>query len=381
MAQLPRMLRFGTHLAQGARRLAVDSALGGRRSFPRTVGDLTAENLSAITGRRITGAALLDEEPGTSTHARLALTGDDVPGSVFVKMSAGSIGIRMLGELAGLGETEARFYRHLAPDLGDRALPGSYGAGFDPLTGRYVVVLEDMTSSPCQFPDTLHPLDKDQMGQLIECFAHLHATFWGALPVRPGKGSATDKFGWLTPPSQDPSNPITPLVMRSSARKLKDRTDVGDGAFLWENFQAIAEVIDMGPHTVLHGDAHPGNTFFRNGQAGLLDWQVVRRGHPARDLAYTMVLGMPTDDRRAVQNDLLDTYRQALASAGGPELDRDELFTRYRQCVIHPYFSALSTAALGGMQSDDVALEGLRRAVAALDDLDPVGALKPALSR
>lgn len=103
MAQLPRMLRFGTHLAQGARRLAVDSALGGRRSFPRTVGDLTAENLSAITGRRITGAALLDEEPGTSTHARLALTGDDVPGSVFVKMSAGSIGIRMLGELAGLG--------------------------------------------------------------------------------------------------------------------------------------------------------------------------------------------------------------------------------------------------------------------------------------
>ena len=124
MAQLPRTLRFGTHLAQGARRLAVDSALGGRRSFPRTVGDLTAENLSAITGRRITSAALLDEEPGTSTHARLALTGDDVPGSVFVKMSAGSLGIRMLGELAGLGETEALFYRHLAPDLGDRDLPG-----------------------------------------------------------------------------------------------------------------------------------------------------------------------------------------------------------------------------------------------------------------
>ena len=44
-----------------------------------------------------------------------------LPGSVFVKMSAGSIGIRMLGELApDWGETEARFYRHLAP-IHDRA--------------------------------------------------------------------------------------------------------------------------------------------------------------------------------------------------------------------------------------------------------------------
>ena len=108
---------------------------------------------------------------------------------------------------------------------------------------------------------------------------------------------------------------------------------MGDGRFLWENFQAITEVIDAGPHTVLHGDAHPGNTYFRDGRAGLLDWQVVRRGHPARDLAYTMVLGMPTDDRRAVERDLLDTYRQALAAGGGPDFDRDDLFTRYRQAV------------------------------------------------
>jgi hypothetical protein len=181
-------------------------------------------------------------------------------------------------------------------------------------------------------------------------------------------------------PSWDPSNPITPAVMKMSARRLTDRTPVGDGRFLWENLRAITEVIDAGPHTVLHGDAHPGNTFFRNGRAGLLDWQVVRRGHPARDLAYTMVLGMPTEQRRAAQDDLLDTYRKALVAAGGPDLDRDELFTRYRQSVVHPYISGLSTAGLGGMQDDDVALEGLRRAVAALEDLDTVGALKAALS-
>ncbi len=374
-----RALRFGAHVGRGVRRLAVDGALGGRRSFPRTVADLTPETLSAITGRQVTSATLLDGASGTSSRARLALTGPDVPESVFVKMSAASAGIRMLGELAGLGETEANFYRYLAAELGS-GVPRSYGADFDPLTGRYVVVLEDMTTSPCQFPDTLHPLDKDQMGQLIECFAHLHAAFWGRLPATASqKHSGDGQFGWLMAPSADPANPITPSVMKMSARKLAGRTSVGDGRFLWENFQAVTEVIDEGPHTVLHGDAHPGNTYFRAGTAGLLDWQVVRRGHPARDLAYTMILGMPTDDRRAVERDLLDTYRQALAAGGGPDIEGDELFTRYRQAALHPYVSGLSTAGLGGMQDDDVALEGLRRAVEALEDLDTVAALRSAL--
>ena len=155
--------------------------LPAHAGFPRTSGP-TPESLSAITGRAVTSATVLDGASGTSSRARLALTGTDVPESVLVKMSAAGAGIRMLGELAGLGETETNFYRHLAAELGS-GVPRSYGADFDPLTGRYVVVLEDMTTSPCQFPDTLHPLDKDQMGQLIECFAHLHATFWGGCPT------------------------------------------------------------------------------------------------------------------------------------------------------------------------------------------------------
>ncbi len=79
----------------------------------------------------------------------------------------------------------------------------------------------------------------------------------------------------------------------------------------------------------MHGDAHPGNLYFRDGQAGLLDWQAVRRGHPGRELAYTLVTSMTREQRQATQRDLLDVYRDALAGAGGPELDRDELWNRY----------------------------------------------------
>ena len=368
------VVRFGAHVGRGLRHLALDSALGSRRSFPRRIGDLTPEALSGILRRRVESVTHLDGAAGTSSRARLGLTGDGLPPSVFVKMSAAGVGIRMLGELAGLGETEARFYRELASELG-AGVPRSYGAAFDSLTGRYVVVLEDMSTSPCQFPDTLHPLSTDQMSQVVDVLAELHATFWGRLPQKPGGGG---QFGWLLAPSDDPANLMTPSVMRMSARRLAGSTSipVSAGRYIWQNFDAVTAAIDSGPHTVLHGDAHPGNTYFRDGRGGLLDWQVVRRGHPSRDLAYAIVLGTPVNDRAHVERDLLDTYRGALAAHGGPQLDRDELWTRYRQAAVHPYVSGLATAGLGGMQDDGIAMEGLRRAVTALAELDTVGALQ-----
>ena len=129
----------------------------------------------------------------------------------------------------------------------------------------------------------------------------------------------------------------------------------------------------------MHGDAHPGNVYFRNGEAGLLDWQAVRRGHPGRELAYTLVTSMTTADRQAHQRELLDHYRQALADAGGPDLDRDELWDRYRMGALYAYVAPLITAGMGGMQAEGIAMEGLKRGVAALEDLDTVALLEKSL--
>ena len=379
-----RAARLGAHMGHGVGRLAVDAALGRARSFPRRVADLGPEALSKVMGRTVEAVTVLDGESGTSSRARLALSGRDVPETVFVKLSAATAATRMLGELARLGETEARFYAELAPELGagtprahGAGIPHAYGAVFDAVTGRYVVVLEDMTSTPCQFPDTLNPLDVDQMASLVEVLAGLHGRFWGRLPEKPGGGGP---LGWLAAPSRDPANLLTPALMKMSARKLADRTSVPieAGRYLWENYQRATEIVDAGTHTVLHGDSHPGNTYFRDGRGGLLDWQVVRRGHPSRDLTYTLVLGLPVDQRRANERDLLDVYRTALAAAGGPDLDRNELWTRYRQAVTYAYVSPLTTAGLGGMQTEGIALEGLARAVAAVQDLETVAALRQA---
>ena len=63
----------------------------------------------------------------------------------------------------------------------------------------------------------------------------------------------------------------------------------------------------------------------------------------------------------------------------GPNSDRDELWDRYRQGALYAYVAPLITAGMGGMQAADIALEGVRRGVAALEDLDTVSLLEKSL--
>ncbi len=204
---------------------------------------------------------------------------------------------------------------------------------------------------------------------LVELLARLHATFRGRLP------------SWAYSASGDRTSLLTGTLLNISARRLAARTDipVEDGRFIIDNYRAVAQLIDRPPHTVMHGDAHPGNCYFRNGQAGLLDWQAVRRGHPARELAYTLVTGMTSAERRTSERQLLDEYRGALKAFGGPALDREELWERYRQAALYPHVATLATAGLGGMQAENVIMAGLARSVAALNDLDTVPLVEKSL--
>ena len=318
-------------------------------------------------GRTVTSVVVIEGDAGTSSRARLALTGDGVPASVFVKLAAETTTTRLIGELGRLADTETRFYNQLAPEL--TGLPKAYGSALDPLTGRFVLVLEDLAADNCEFPDTLHPLDRDQAGAIVELLARLHATFWDRPP------------GWLYTASADSASLLTGPLLKTSARRIAERSNilVEAGRFIDDNYRAVARLIDTPPHSVMHGDAHPGNIYFRNGEAGLLDWQAVRRGHPGRELAYTMITSMTTADRQACEREVLDDYRRALAAAGGPELDRDELWDRYRQGALYPYVATSIVLGMGGMQSEAITVEGLRRAIAALEDLDTVSLLEKSL--
>lgn len=367
-------LGLAAHLGRGAGRVATDAVVGDRFGLPRTVEDIDPAVLSRVMGTTVRSVRVLSRDAGTSSRGRLVLTGKNVPESVFVKVAAKTAATRLMGELGRLGHTEVRFYRQLAPLV--IGVPYCHGAAFDPWTGRYLLVLEDLPAESCEFPDTLHPLSTDQASLMIELLAELHATFWGRLP-RDGRGP----LGWLYTPSSDVTSLLTGSLMHSSIKRLAERTTirVEKGSFIADNYRAVAALIDTPPHTVMHGDAHPGNMYFHGGKAGLLDWQAVRRGHPTRELAYTLITSLTPEDRRATQRDLLDDYRRALVAAGGPQLDRDDLWLRFRQGALYAYVAPLITTGMGGMQVEDIAMEGLRRGVAALDDLETIAALKSSL--
>lgn len=368
------ILGLAAHLGRGAGRVATDAVVGGRFGPPRTVEDIDPATLSRVMGTTVRSIRVLSRDAGTSSRGRLVLTGREVPDSVFVKVAAQAAATRLMGELGRLGHTEVRFYRELAPQV--IGVPYCHGAAFDPWTGRYLLVLEDLPAESCEFPDTLHPLSADQAGLIVELLAELHATFWGRLP-RDGRGP----MGWLYTPSGDVTSLLTGSLMHTSIKRLAERTTipVENGKFIADNYRAVAALIDTPPHTVMHGDAHPGNMYFHGGKAGLLDWQAVRRGHPSRELAYTLITSLTPEDRQANQRELLDDYRRALIAAGGPELDRDDLWLRFRQAASYAYVAPLITTGMGGMQLEDIAMEGLRRGVAALDDLETVDALKGSL--
>ncbi|OBI58181.1 phosphotransferase [Mycobacterium sp. E796] len=365
---------LAAHLGQGVRRVAADAVVGARLGLPRTVADIDAGVLSKLMGASVRSVRVLDRDAGTSSRARLVLTGKNVPESVFVKVAAETTATRLMGELGRLGHTEVRFYNELAPQL--HGLPQAYGAAFDAWTGRYLLVLEDLPAESCEFPDTLHPLSPDRASLIVELLADLHASFWDRLP-RDRRGP----LGWLYTPSGDVTSLLTGSLMNASIKRLAGRTEipVENGAFIADNYRAVAALIDTPPHTVMHGDAHPGNMYFEGGKAGLLDWQAVRRGHPSRELAYTLITSLTPEDRVANQRELLDDYRRALAAAGGPDLDRDELWRRYRQGALYAYVASLITAGMGGMQVEGIAMEGLRRGVTALDDLETIAALQSCL--
>src|ERR1700758_5619105 len=169
------IMGLAAHLGRGVGRVAADAVVGGRLGLPRTVEDIDAAVLSNIMGTTVRSVRVLGSDAGTSSRARLVLTGKDVPESVFVKIGAQTAATRLMGELGRLGHTEVRFYHQLAPELA--GVPQADGTAFHTWTGRYLLVLEDLPES-CVFPDTLHPLSIDQASHIVELLASLHGTFW-----------------------------------------------------------------------------------------------------------------------------------------------------------------------------------------------------------
>ena len=323
---------------------------------PARVDQLDPARLSSLLGKRVDTVTRTGGSEGTTDRAVLALTGDDVPASLFAKTAPAITGARVFGALAGLGQNEVGFYRELRDRITVEA-PRCHAARFDPATGRHVLLLEDLSARGCTFVDVLSPLTPDQAAAGLETLAQVHAPYWGKAPT------------WVPTNGRDPNLPLIALALRPLAKRIPPELLPPQGRDILRRYRQIALDLDSGPHTLLHGDPHPGNLYLAGDRVGLLDWQVLRRGNALRDVTYFLVLGLDTATRQAHQHALLEHYLDALAGHGGPRLRPDRAWSDVRRMTAYVYTATAFTAGLGGLQEDGIAAAGLRQATAALLEL------------
>jgi aminoglycoside phosphotransferase (APT) family kinase protein len=131
-----------------------------------------------------------------------------------------------------------------------------------------------------------------------------------------------------------------------------------------------------GPLTVVHGDAHLGNTYRDGERVGLLDWQVVQQAQAMRDVTYFLCNSVPTDLRRAHERALIDRHRTTLGEYGVAPPSADDAWEQHRLHALYAWIAAAFTAGAATLQDDDVVRAGVARTAHAVLDLDAAAALR-----
>ena len=345
--------------------------------IPLSVADVTPAWLSEVLDVDVTGVEVLAAHSGTTGRARLRLIsrgGDTGPESVFVKLAPFDERQRRFVDAVGLGIAEARFYRDVAATLAVR-VPTVWHAALD--GDRYIMVLEDLTASGARFPRPDDPALDHLIGALVDELARLHAPTWGSPTLLEGPlafvgagarlafgagggfiGKAVERFAPDMPPM--------------FARR---------GALYGERAPEIAALWELEPRTLAHGDPHLGNLFVDGERPGFFDWAMVMPRAGMWDVAYVLCGSVPRGLRRAHEREWIRRYCAALAR-GGVVLDEAAAWDQYRLFAVYAWVSATSTAGVGErFQRAEVALGGMARATAAIEDLDVLEILEARLGQ
>jgi aminoglycoside phosphotransferase (APT) family kinase protein len=343
-------------------------------AVPRAPADITPAWLSELLGRRVDAITVCDEEHGTATRSRLALTGDGVPTTVFVKTTPTRPIERLFNNVYGLNETEAIFYRKVAPELTE-CTPAAYGARWDARTGRSVVVIEDLADRGIRFAHAGVSCTDDEAAMMTRVLAGVHQRYWES----PRFSGDMRRFAPAGSPAQWFGNYSTSLLARVPHRYdgVVDADFRRDALLLHTRREDVARVWARLPQSLLHGDTHRGNLGFHDDGVTLFDWQVTGQGPALKDLAYFAATSLDSDLRRSIERDLVREYVNIVSAGGGPAITEAAAWDQYRLLVVTGYVAAAFTVVFGQrLQADETMRPALERAVTAVRDHDSFAGLR-----
>ncbi len=331
---------------------------------------MTAALATSFPGVEVSEVSVLLRDDGTNRRARLALSyvGRPGPPTVFVKASDRDHAA-VNASTGGVFHEPRLFTSGVTLPLDH---PTVYYTVIDEPNLDFMMIMEDILTRGGDPRDATRPMTVNQVRSGVRNLARLHSAFWG------DRFEQYPQLSWIEPfvawrgmaAGIDIGLARVGDAIDPAVRSLTGKHIMRD---VWVPFVAT---LATGGQTLLHGDAHIGNTYVLPGDdVGFLDWQVVRRGNPSIDLGYFLQGACTVEDRRLNERDLVEDYRQALTVDHGELPSAEEVWLRYRASTSYGLAIWLVTAA-SDWQRFEVSLALSERYAAAFVDLDGASALE-----
>ena len=330
---------------------------------------MTSALAASHPGAVVSDVRLGPIDVGTTSRATAALdySRGSGPTTVFLK-AQGTLDHRLV--LAGIRGLRPEAWYFSSDDRPVVESPRAYACAIDSARLRTLLVLEDITGRGATPHIATTARSPEEVAAGLATLARLHARYWD----RPLPASMRFLRPWslatLWSPLGLAGAVLGPRGLRGAGRADLLPRHVRGPADLARSFTRCAAIARTGPSTVLHGDAHVGNSYsLPDGSVGFYDWQLVRTGSYMHDVSYFLISALTVADRRAHQRDLLAGYLDELRGHGVPVPAADEAWTRFRATSAYGLGIFLQTLMLGGYQIDAVSETCIERFGAAVDDL------------
>lgn len=234
---------------------------------------------------------------------------------------------------------EVEFYSHIAIEDATFAVP-CYHATYASQPAQFHLLLADLSATHARAQWPL-PATHQQLEQAIDCLAQLHISWWEhprlGRDVQP-RFVETSLDQWLKTWEEQLTSYLGFVGDRLSPRRR--------ALYEWALPRLLTRLLQRrkdGQHyTIAHQDAHPYNFLFPHGSPDqstrLVDWATWDVELGARDLAYLIALHLFPEERKLVEQPLLQRYQAHLHASGIHSYSWKQLWDDYRLFVIWNLF-------------------------------------------
>ncbi|KAJ6462530.1 phosphotransferase enzyme family protein [Mycena sanguinolenta] len=301
------------------------------------------------------------------------------PATVVLKIASRDLRSHASGVSLGIYNIETRFYDELAPAVAAKTacVPGCYYSAYDKDSGSFALLLEDVGADALVGND-LHRATLAQAHLAMTELGRLHS----ALLSQAGNQ-------WLMQEAQLNSAMFEELF-RAFKERYRGRVTPEHLAICERWVQSFAQFRDvlLQPGAVallgvIHGDYRMDNILFPpvGDQAKVVDWQLLKVGPLAIDLAYFLGGCLDPAERRDWLRELLQTYLNAFTAARGqPLVTLEQLERDLRMNAFYGITIAIVSSILVRQtnRGDDMFMTLLSRHCELVRDLDAFSVLPAA---